>query len=80
MPHERTVDPYEDLDVIDARAPRFNQATVALLTVVALLTGWWWLVGLLALQLIVGLKLGRRYCLPCAPTSRWCSLVWERAR
>ena len=24
----RTADPYGDLDVIDARAPRFNQATV----------------------------------------------------
>ena len=61
----RTVDPYRDLDVIDARAPRFNQATVALLSVIALLTGWWWLVGLLALQLVAGLRLGRRYCLPC---------------
>jgi thiol-disulfide isomerase/thioredoxin len=62
---ERTVDPYEDVDVIDVRAPRFNQATVALLSAVALLTGWWWLIGLLALQLVVGLRLGRRYCLPC---------------
>ena len=26
----RTADPYRDLDVIDARAPRFNQAVVGL--------------------------------------------------
>jgi hypothetical protein len=29
------------------------------------LTGWWWLLGLVALQLTLGLRLGRRYCLPC---------------
>jgi hypothetical protein len=31
MKRERTADPYRDLDVIDARAPRFNQAAVGLL-------------------------------------------------
>ncbi len=61
----RTVDPYRQIDVIDARAPRFNQATVALLSIVALLTGWWVLFGVLALQLTVGLLFGRQYCLPC---------------
>jgi hypothetical protein len=61
----RGVDPYADVDVIDARAPRFNQGTVALLGLVAIVSGWWWLIALLALQLIVGLTLGRRYCLPC---------------
>ena len=34
------------------------------LALVAVLTGWSWLLGLLALQLVVGLTLGRRYCLP----------------
>ena len=29
------------------------------------MTGWWWLYGLLALQLVAGLVLGRRWCLPC---------------
>jgi len=29
------------------------------------LTGWWWLLALLAAQLVLGLTLGRRYCLPC---------------
>lgn len=61
----RTADPYTDTDVIDARAPRFNQATVGVLSLVALLTGWWWILGLLAVQLLVGLKFGRRFCLPC---------------
>jgi hypothetical protein len=61
----RTVDPYGDPDVIDSRAPRFNQATVAGLTILALATGWWWLTALLAVQLAVGLAFGRRYCLPC---------------
>jgi hypothetical protein len=60
-----TADPYADTDVVDARAPRFVQATVGLLSVVALLTGWWGLYGLLALQLVAGLVLGRRWCLPC---------------
>lgn len=61
----RAADPYRDLDVIDAHAPRFNQATIGSLAVVAFLTGWWPLLGLLALQLAVGLTLGRRWCLPC---------------
>jgi Domain of unknown function (DUF4395) len=60
-----TADPYADTDVVDARAPRFLQATVGTVAVLALATGWWWLYGLLALQLIVGLVLGRRWCLPC---------------
>ena len=60
-----TADPYADTDVVDARAPRFLQATVGVGAVTALLTGWWWLYGLLSLQLVVGLVLGRRWCLPC---------------
>lgn len=61
----RVADPYRDLDVIDSRAPRINQATIGLLSVLALAAGWWWLLGLLAVQLVIGLTLGRRYCLPC---------------
>jgi hypothetical protein len=62
---ERAADPYRDLDVIDSRGPRFNQATIGLLAALAVVMGWWWLLALLALQLAVGLTLGRRYCLPC---------------
>ncbi len=66
-----TADPWRDTDVIDARAPRFNQGTVGVLGAVALLTGWWWLFGVLALQLLLGLTLGRRWCLPCVAYFRF---------
>ncbi len=62
---ERLADPYRDLDVIDSRAPRFNQAVVGSVSALAVVTGWWWLLALLAAQLVVGLAFGRRYCLPC---------------
>ena len=62
----RRADPYGDTDVIDSRAPRANQAVVGTVAVLAVATGWWWLLALLALQLAVGLTFGRRYCLPCA--------------
>src|ERR671937_3274529 len=62
---QRTADPYRDLDVIDARGPRFMQGTIAVLALVAFLTGWWPLLAILAAQLALGLTLGRRWCLPC---------------
>ena len=65
MKRGRTADPYRDRDVIDARAPRFNQAVIGALALASFLTGWWPLLALLALQLAVGLTLGRRWCLPC---------------
>ena len=61
----RVADPYRDTAVIDARAPRTNQTAVALITIASLLTGWWWLAALMGLQLLIGLTLGRRWCLPC---------------
>jgi hypothetical protein len=61
----RSADPYRDLDVIDSRAPRFNQTVIGALSLLAVLTGWWWLLALLALQLALGLMRGRRWCLPC---------------
>ena len=61
----RRADPYRDTDVIDERAPRVNQAVVGVLSLVAVVIGWWWLLALLALQLALGLTLGRRFCLAC---------------
>jgi hypothetical protein len=61
----RRADPYRDTDVIDERAPRVNQAVVGLVSLAAVLTGWWWLLALLALQLALGLTLGRRWCIAC---------------
>jgi hypothetical protein len=61
----RRADPYRDLLVIDSRAPRTNQAVVGTVSVLAIATGGWWLLALLALQLAVGLTFGRRFCLPC---------------
>jgi hypothetical protein len=62
---KRLADPYRDLDVIDSRGPRTNQAVIGVLSLLAVLTGWWWLLALLALQLALGLTLGRRWCLAC---------------
>jgi hypothetical protein len=61
----RTADPWRDTAVIDARAPRTNQAIVGALSLIALVTGWWPILGLLAGQLAIGLTFGRRWCLPC---------------
>ncbi len=63
--HPRTADPYRDLGVIDSRAPRFNQAVVGLVALLAFATGFWPLLALLALQFAIGLRFGRKYCLPC---------------
>jgi hypothetical protein len=61
----RTADPYLDTDVIDSRAPRFNQAVIGSLALLAFVVDFWPLLALLALQLVLGLTLGRRWCLPC---------------
>jgi Domain of unknown function (DUF4395) len=61
----RTADPWRDTDVIDSRAPRFNQAFVALVALLGAVFGWplaWLLMGI---QLGIGLTLGRRFCLTC---------------
>jgi len=64
-PPPRTAHPYRDLDVIDARAPRFNQAVIGAGSLVAIATGIWPILALLAAQLAIGLRFGRRYCLAC---------------
>jgi len=61
----RRADPYRDTQLIDERAPRVNQVVVGLVSLLGVATGWWWLLALLALQLALGLTLGRRWCLAC---------------
>jgi Domain of unknown function (DUF4395) len=63
--HVRSADPYRDLDIVDERAPRAVHIFVGVLSLIAVLAGFWWLLGLVALQLAIGLVFGRRYCLPC---------------
>ncbi len=62
---QRTADPWRDTDVIDARAPRFNQAVVGIVALAGALLGWPVLWALMAAQLFLGLTLGRRFCLTC---------------
>jgi Domain of unknown function (DUF4395) len=62
---KRVAHPYRDIAVIDSRAPRFNQAAIGSLSALAVATGSWWLLAVLAGQLVVGLTLGRRFCLLC---------------
>jgi hypothetical protein len=61
----RTADPWRDTDVIDDRAPRFNQAVTGAVALLGALFGWPLAWALMSAQLLVGLTLGRRYCLPC---------------
>jgi hypothetical protein len=61
----RTADPWRDTDVIDARAPRFNQAVTGVVALCGVLFGWPLAWALMALQLLIGLTVGRRFCLPC---------------
>jgi hypothetical protein len=64
-PAPRTADPYRDTDVIDERAPRVNQSVVAAVAIVGAIFGWPLAWALMALQLLIGLTLGRRWCLSC---------------
>lgn len=61
----RTADPYRDTDVIDERAPRANQTVVFVVALLGAIFGWPLAWALMALQLLIGLTLGRRWCLSC---------------
>ncbi len=61
----RVAHPYRDVTVIDSRAPRFNQAVIGVVALLAIATGWWWLLAALAANLALGLTLGRRFCITC---------------
>lgn len=58
-------DPWRDTDVIDERAPRFNQAVVGSFALAGAVLGWPLLWALMSAQLALGLLLGRRFCLSC---------------
>jgi hypothetical protein len=61
----RTAHPYADTDVIDFRAARFSQGVTGAVALVGAILGWPLAWALMSAQLLVGLALGRRYCLPC---------------
>jgi uncharacterized protein DUF4395 len=65
MAQAPTADPWRDTDVIDARAPRFNQAVVGILALLGVLFGWPLAWALMGAQLLIGLTLGRRFCVTC---------------
>jgi hypothetical protein len=61
----RSADPYRDTAVIDERAPRFNQTLVGVVALAGVVFGWPLAWALMALQLLIGVSLGRRFCLAC---------------
>lgn len=65
MGGHRTADPWRETDVIDERAPRFNQLVVGLVALVGIVFGWPLAWALMGAQLLIGLTLGRRFCITC---------------
>jgi len=61
----RIADPWHDTDVIDERAPRFNQAVTGLVALSGAAFGWPLAWALMSGQLLIGLTIGRRFCIPC---------------
>ena len=78
---KRAADPYLDTDVIDARAPRVNQAVVGVLSLVAVTVGPWWLLALLgAAARARPARSAAAGASPASSTSRCCSRASARAR
>jgi hypothetical protein len=65
QPFLRTADPWRDTDVIDERAPRFNQAIVGGVALLGAVFAWPLAWAIMSAQLFIGLTLGRRFCLTC---------------
>lgn len=61
----RSADPWRDTDVIDARAPRFSQAVTGSVALLGVLFGWPLAWAIMSAQILMGLTLGRAFCLPC---------------
>ena len=60
-----SADPFRDTDVIDSRAPRFSQAVTGTVALLGAIFGWPLAWALMSAQILMGLTLGRQYCLPC---------------
>jgi Domain of unknown function (DUF4395) len=60
-----TAHPYHDTDVIDSHAARFGQGVTGIVALLGAILGWPLAWALMSAQLLVGLTLGRRFCLPC---------------
>ena len=61
----RTAHPWDDTDVIDQRAARFGQATTGIVALLGVVFGWPLAWALMSAQLLIGLTIGRRWCIPC---------------
>jgi Domain of unknown function (DUF4395) len=61
----RKADPWRDTDVIDQHAARFGQGTTGLVALLGVVFGWPLAWALMSGQLLIGVTLGRRFCLPC---------------
>lgn len=61
----RTADPWRDTDVVDSHAPRFAQAVTGTVALVGAVFGWPLAWAIMAVQILMGVTLGRKYCLPC---------------
>lgn len=64
-PRPRSADPWRDTDVLDVRAARFSQGFTGLVALLGVAFGWPLAWALMSAQLLIGLTLGRRFCLPC---------------
>src|SRR5687767_15647989 len=60
-----TADPWRDTDVLDEHAARFGQATTGVVALLGVVFGWPLAWALMSFQLLIGLTLGRRFCVPC---------------
>jgi hypothetical protein len=63
--NQRAADPWRDTDVIDERAPRFNQSVVGVVALLGVIFGWPLAWAIMGAQLAIGVTLGRRFCITC---------------
>jgi hypothetical protein len=61
----RTAHPWRDTDVIDSNAPRFKQAVVGTVALLGSIFGWPLAWAIMSAQLLIGVTLGRRFCVTC---------------